>query len=63
MTSSTMAKLIGRNGLLREGELGIRVEIRDVREVWGRTDYLVVPEAGTGSTWVSAERVHLDEEG
>ena len=37
------------------------VEVREVRTAYGRVDYLVVPEAGEGSTWVSAERVHLDE--
>lgn len=62
MTTSAMAKLIGRTGLLREGELLVAVEVREVREVYGRLDYLVIPLAGEGSAWVSAERVTLDEE-
>ena len=43
------------------GVVRIRVfaEIADVRESYGRTDYLVrvLPVAGEGEAWVSAERV------
>jgi len=62
MTARETLELIGRTGILHQGELGVGAEVRDAREAYGRTDYLVVPIAGTGSTWVSAERVTLDEE-
>jgi hypothetical protein len=65
VTHAMAARLIGRTGLLRGAApgLAVDVEVRDVREVYGRTDYLVIPVAGRGSAWVSAERVTLDPEG
>lgn len=62
MTARETLELIGRTGLLREGELAVRVEVKDAREVYGRTDLLVAPLAGHGTAWVQAERVTLDEE-
>lgn len=47
--------------LLVDG-LGVPVRILDVRQVWGRVDYLVTPEGGTGETWVSSERVTINQE-
>lgn len=53
-----MIEVGGRAMLSVEGgKLRVRVRILDGREVWGRTDYLVLPEAGAGETWVSADRV------
>ncbi len=35
----------------------IGVLVMDAREAWGRTDYLVTPEIGEGSQWVSSDRI------
>lgn len=58
-TSANLAAVIGSTASLHsEGyDLTFEVSIKDAREVWGRTDYLVTPVAGTGEKWVSAERV------
>lgn len=58
-TSASLGAVIGSTGSLHsEGyDLTFRVHIKDAREVWGRTDYLVTPVAGTGEKWVSAERI------
>lgn len=42
--------------LYTEG-LMVPVVIKDLREVWGRMDFLVSPVGGSGEKWVSAERV------
>lgn len=44
-------------GLLSVEQLYIEVFILDVRQAWGRTDYLVQPVQGQGQQWVSAVRV------
>ena len=63
MTAAAGAKLIGRRALLRTSGLAVEVEIRDAREVFGRTDVLVIPSAGAGSAWVSLDSVELGGEG
>lgn len=62
MTTADMAKLLGRKGELKTEGLSIPVEIEDARESFGRTDVLVRPVGGRGTTWVSLERVWLNDE-
>ena len=64
MTVREMSEVVGRMCSLEVvlgGSMRGRVfaEIADVRESYGRTDYLVrvLPVAGEGEAWVSAERV------
>jgi hypothetical protein len=58
MNAAEMAANIGKTGLLStEKTLQITVKISDVRQVFGRLDYLVSPANGTGSTWVESSRV------
>ena len=45
--------------LVANGQLGIEVMIRDVRQAYGRVDFLVEPIHGHGTTWVSKDRVHV----
>jgi hypothetical protein len=61
-TATTMAPMIDRLGHLVVGELDIEVKILDVRERFGRTDYLVAPVAGHGQQWKSADSVRITEE-
>jgi hypothetical protein len=42
---------------IERGGLRVLVRVLDAREVFGRTDYLVQPECGRGTAWVSADRL------
>lgn len=60
LTAKAAVRAIGRKGELPlGGDTSITVHVRDVRQVWGRTDLLVAPVAGSGEMWVSAGRVSL----
>ena len=63
MTAKAMAAAIGkRMAWTPPGtNVHIGVIVMDVREAWGRIDYLVTPEIGEGSQWVSSARL-LDED-
>ena len=62
MHATESSAIIGRSGRLRvDPEFFADVTVTDVRTVYGRTDYLVRPVAGSGSAWVSAERVELTD--
>lgn len=56
-TAASLAVFVGCSADLHVDVLTFRVEIKDARKVYGRTDYLVMPVAGSGEQWVSAERV------
>jgi hypothetical protein len=59
-TARTMHPFVGLNGYLHltnEYPLTVRVEILDVKTVYGNERYLVRPVTGAGETWVSADRV------
>lgn len=58
MTTREMAKMIDRRAVLRLNGLGIPVTITDVRVVYGRTDFLVKPLAGSGDAWFCSDSVH-----
>lgn len=65
MTAAKMARLIGREGMIR-GEragLGFRVKVLDARVRFGAVDVLVEPVAGIGTAWVAVGSVTLDGEG
>jgi hypothetical protein len=51
-TSASLGAVIGYT----EG-LKVPVTVKDAREVYGRTDYLVTPTGGSGEKWVEAYRV------
>ncbi len=58
MTAKAMAEIIGRKGSLRVvDDMHVNVEVTDVRSRYGRTDYQIIPEAGSGRTWVESHRV------
>jgi hypothetical protein len=59
-TANEMHPHVRRHGYLHlssEYPLTVRVEILDVKTVWGGERYLVRPVTGAGETWVSADRV------
>jgi hypothetical protein len=59
-TARTMHPYVGMHGYLHltsEYPLTVRVEILDVKTVYGDERYLVQPVAGAGQKWVSSDRV------
>jgi hypothetical protein len=58
-TSASLGAVIGQTGTLTTYTEGLKVPVtvKDAREVWGRTDYLVTPVGGTGEKWVEQWRV------
>lgn len=61
MSAVELATWIGRTGQLSIKDMSVAVRITDVRQVWNRTDVLIVPLAGTGMTWVALDSLQLDE--
>lgn len=61
MTGREIAALIGRTGKLTDGAIKWGVEINDARETWGVTECLISPVSGTGSMWLPANSVDLDD--
>lgn len=66
MTAADLASHVGKRGVcsISLGERGrhrllVRVKILDARRVYGRTDLLVTPEAGSGVAWVVSSRVEV----
>jgi hypothetical protein len=60
MTLTEHLKLIGTQGAWRYSpDCSITVNVRDVRSAYGRTDLLVEPVEGFGSTWVKRENVEV----
>jgi hypothetical protein len=52
--------VIGKSGLMQSDKMQFNVIIRDVKQAFGRVDYLVTPVSGDGETWVSSERVAVN---
>lgn len=42
----------GRQALWSVDTLKVLVDIRDIRDVFGRIDYLIAPVGGSGEKWV-----------
>jgi len=59
MTAAELTKVLNREGVLSSGKFRWAIVVKDARNVYGRTDLLVVPKAGTGQQWVDASRVKL----
>lgn len=69
MITADHLALIGKPGVYYINGIKIRIVIKNIRSVWGRTDYLIRPDftgaqLGLGeeeenSTWVSADKIRL----
>jgi hypothetical protein len=60
MTTADLARYLGQSGTLTTAEgLSVAVSIIDARNMFGRIDLLVTPEAGEGQAWVSEGRVTI----
>ena len=60
MTAAMLSIPIGSEGMLRCGDMYVRVRILDARCVFNRVDLLVTPIAGDGTQWVAADRVKME---
>lgn len=58
-TAGSMSVAIGKRGMLQSDKMRFEVEIIDVKQAFGRTDYLVQPVAGMDMAWVSSDRVKV----
>lgn len=58
MTTREMAARIGTTGTLRSNDgFWVLVKVVDVKVAYGDVRFLVCPEAGAGTVWVSETRV------
>jgi hypothetical protein len=60
-TTNEMFQAIGKQGTINQGGLSVEVTVKDVKQAYGCTRFLVSPIAGHGEVWVSAERVQMYE--
>tara|TARA_B100001964_G_C13919677_1_gene459651 strand:- start:18 stop:191 length:174 start_codon:yes stop_codon:yes gene_type:complete len=57
-----MSKYIGKEvGLLSKNGISFKVTIKDVKQVYGKTRYLIEPVSGSGSVWCESTKLCLDE--
>ena len=57
----TLAALIGRQGAVRVSNgLIVNVRVRDIKQSYGDTRYLVTPISGSGKVWVTSSTFTLD---
>lgn len=64
MTAREAKQLLGSTGSLATLDgLTVDVKILDVREVYGRVDFLVTPVAGSGQVWKQAGNVKVSKGG
>ena len=59
MNAAALSSAISRRALLAVGTLRIPVTITDARYVFGRVDYCVTPENGSGKDWIDSGRVKI----
>lgn len=57
MNVKEAAKLIGKHGIYKHGELCFAIEVLDVRKMFNRMDVEIKPVAGTGKAWISLDNV------
>lgn len=69
MTAREAKELLGKVGSLavkgigKAGTLQVDVRIVDVREQFGRVNYLVEPVSGSGTSWRAAHNVRVQKGG
>lgn len=54
-----MTDIIGKRGMIDQPIGMVAVRIKATREIFGRTDVLVEPIAGSGQAWVAVDRVKM----
>lgn len=52
----------GRRAFWSVDSLKVLVDIRDIRDVFGRVDYLISPVGGSGTKWVQQGGLSFIEE-
>lgn len=59
-----LARYIGRPALfstVEKSDVSFMVKVKDAREAYGRINLLVVPDKGTGETWVNVESLRFTD--
>lgn len=54
---NTIYQFVGKKGTIFVGGLNVQVEIKDVKNSYGRDRFLVTPIAGSGEVWTESVRV------
>jgi hypothetical protein len=52
-TLNEMKQHVGKQGLIRQSNILFAVTVLDVRQVYGRLQYLVKPVSGEGMSWIN----------
>lgn len=60
MTANEMAPAVGQTVLVRMERWVLPCLVRDVRNVWGKPQLLVVPVSGSGEGWIDLGRLVRD---
>lgn len=63
MTAREAMQAVGKTGALQLGPFAVSVKILDVREVYGRVNFLVTPIAGEGQAWKAETSVKVQKGG
>jgi hypothetical protein len=61
MTITDYANLVNSTARLDMEKLSIYVEVKDIKQSYGRWRALVTPISGSGETWVSLDRLTFPE--
>ena len=63
-TLKELAQYVGKRFYVRLGGLSVEVlcEVKDAKSAYGAIRVLVIPVMGRGETWVSVDRLNVDEE-
>lgn len=59
MAVADIRKKIGKNATMEIDKFKISVSVMDAKNSYGQDRYLVTPDGGTGSAWVSAQRLNF----
>ena len=60
MVIENARQFVGKRGTLESGGIVVKVNVIDVKIVFGRLMFFIEPVAGTGSKWVNADSVTLE---
>jgi hypothetical protein len=61
MSITDYANLVNSTARLDMEKLSIYVEVKDIKQSYGRWRALVTPISGSGETWVSLDRLTFPE--
>lgn len=63
MTTTEQMPMIGKKAIISYGTINFEVTIKDTKQAWGETLYLIEPTAGYGMTWVKNLKTGFSKQG